>query len=459
MFKNIILSGGVGSRLWPISRQLFPKQFIKLLNNKSLFQNTLERNFGLVDSVEIITNKEQFFLVIDQVTELNKEIRKIFIEPIGKNTAPAIALSAILSDENDLLLITPSDHLIAGNYEEAIAKAKKLAEEGYIVIFGIKPTKPEVGYGYIEAKGNDVIKFYEKPSIEKAEEYINKGYLWNSGIFMFKTGTFLNELKSLSYEVYKKSFDSVNNSLRREDADLEVIEIKQEDMEQVPNISFDYAILEKSQKIKVIEVDFKWSDLGSFDSLFENYNKDKSNSLKIVDKLIEINAKNNFILSDKLVSLIDIEDLIIIDTSDALLVAKRGSSQKVKDIVKELKKLDLKHYREHNLVHRPWGYYEVLLESKNYKIKKIFIKPHKKLSLQKHKYRNEHWVVIKGKAFVRIGPDEFELKENESAYVKKGQLHRLENKTNKPLLIIEVQMGSYLGEDDIIRLADDFNRT
>jgi mannose-1-phosphate guanylyltransferase len=459
MFKNIILSGGVGSRLWPISRQLFPKQFIKLLNNKSLFQNTLERNFGLVDSVEIITNKEQFFLVIDQVTELNKEIRKIFIEPIGKNTAPAIALSAILSDENDLLLITPSDHLIAGNYEEAIAKAKKLAEEGYIVIFGIKPTKPEVGYGYIEAKGNDVIKFYEKPSIEKAEEYINKGYLWNSGIFMFKTGTFLNELKSLSYEVYKKSFDSVNNSLRREDADLEVIEIKQEDMEQVPNISFDYAILEKSQKIKVIEVDFKWSDLGSFDSLFENYNKDKSNSLKIVDKLIEINAKNNFILSDKLVSLIDIEDLIIIDTSDALLVAKRGSSQKVKDIVKELKKLDLKHYREHNLVHRPWGHYEVLLESKNYKIKKIFIKPHKKLSLQKHKYRNEHWVVIKGKAFVRIGPDEFELKENESAYVKKGQLHRLENKTNKPLLIIEVQMGSYLGEDDIIRLADDFNRT
>jgi len=453
---NIILCGGSGSRLWPISRTFMPKQFIKFFEDKSLFQLTVERNSKLCKSQFIVSSSEQYFLAMDQLEELNESNNKHFLEPIARNTAPAITIACFDLDYDEIVLVTPSDHLIKRNfeYEKVLIEAKKLALENNLVTFGITPTYPEVGYGYIEANGNNVEAFHEKPSFSVAKNYLNAGnYYWNSGIFCFKVGVFLDELKKYSpdiFETCKVAYEKANKK--------EILRVIYEDMLSIPENSIDYAVMEKSQQVKVIPSDIGWSDVGSFDSLDKELDKDEfGNTLN--DKYISIDSKNNFIYGTKRdIATIDIEDTIVIDTGDALLISKKGSSQKVKKVVQKLKNKNSEVYKVHLTGYRPWGEYTILEEVSGYKIKKIEVKSGKRLSLQKHFHRNEHWIVVSGTATVTIEDRTYLVRPNESTYIKMGEVHRLENQGKIPLVLIEVQVGEYTGEDDIIRIDDDFNR-
>jgi mannose-1-phosphate guanylyltransferase len=419
-----------------------PKQFVKLFDDKSLFQLSVERNSEVCDSQFIVSNAEQYFLALDQLEELHKTRNRYLLEPIGRNTAPAIALACMALEPDELVLVTPSDHLIKveKEYEKVLEKAKELAEKNNLVTFGVTPSFAETGFGYIEAENFDVKAFHEKPDFETATKYLEAGnYYWNSGMFMFKAGVFLKELQKYAPNIYitcKKAFDNIKNQ------DL-TLRIQHSYMEKIPSESIDYAVMEKSDIVKVVPSDIGWSDVGSFDSLAKELPNDEN---------------NNLIISDKLVKTIDIKDSIIIDTGDALLVAKKGESQKVKEIVKDLKSQNSQLPNIHLTGYRPWGTYTVLEDKSGYKIKKIEVKPAKRLSLQRHKHRNEHWIVVAGKATVTINKDVFALNENESTYIKAGDIHRLSNETNEPLVIIEAQVGSYTGEDDIERLEDDFKR-
>ncbi|ACZ12806.1 mannose-1-phosphate guanylyltransferase/mannose-6-phosphate isomerase [Sulfurospirillum deleyianum] len=438
---NIILCGGSGTRLWPLSRTLMPKQFVKLFDGQSLFQLTIKRNSQLCNEQFIVSNSEQYFLALDQLEELNSLHNRYLLEPIGRNTAPAIALACMALDPNEVVLVTPSDHLIKDQiaYENAVNRAIVLAEKGFLVTFGIQPIFAEIGFGYIEANGEEVKAFHEKPDSITAEAYIKAGnYYWNSGMFCFKAGTFLEELEIYSPEIFltcKKAYEHAKYD--------GMIRIHHEDMLVIPEDSIDYAVMEKSQKVKVIPSDIGWSDVGSFDALSNELSNDEA---------------NNFILSHKHVSLIDVQDLIVIDTEDALLISQKGSSQKVKEIVGCLKKENIELTKTHATVHRPWGTYSVLEDKPGYKIKKIIVKPGKRLSLQKHFHRNEHWIVVSGTATVSVEDKSYMVRENESTYIRAGEIHRLENQGKIPIVLIEAQVGSYTGEDDIVRIEDDFKR-
>jgi len=453
---NMILCGGNGTRLWPISRSLMPKQFVKLFDGKSLFQLTVNRNKDLCKEQYIISNTEQYFLALDQLEELKNTNSRYLLEPIAKNTAPAIALACMTLDYDEIVLVTPSDHLIKNKkeYKKVLQEAKKIAQEGDIVTFGIKPESPETGFGYIEADGLNVLSFKEKPDLKTAKEYLKKGnYYWNSGMFCFKAGVFLDELKKYSPSIYETSFNAISNSkastLRR---------ISHEDMALIPEDSIDYAVMEQSKKVKVVYADISWNDLGSFDALSEEFKKDE-NGNSIDENIIAINSKNNYIhTSKRMITLADIDDLTIVDTPDALLITKKGSSQKIKDIVKELKGRDTQLHNIHQTVHRPWGTYTVLENTAGYKIKRIEVKPNKRLSLQKHFHRNEHWIVVSGTATVTVGDEKKLLRPNESTYIRMGEIHRLENEGKIPVVLIEAQVGEYTGEDDILRIEDDFER-
>ena len=453
---NIILCGGSGTRLWPISRTLMPKQFVKLFDDKSLFQLTVERNTKICDKQLIVSNAEQYFLALDQLEELNQTNARYLLEPVGRNTAPAIALGCMDLNEDELVLVTPSDHLIKNQmaYEKVLEKAKVLALENNLVTFGIDPTSAETGFGYIEAEGLNVKAFHEKPDLDTAISYLNaENYYWNSGMFCFKAGIFLEELKKHSPEVYDSSLKAYENASKES-----ILRIKHDDMLRIPEDSIDYAVMEKSNIVKVVSSDISWSDVGSFDALFEEYPRDKNNNT-INSKYIAINSKNNFIYgTDRYIATVDIDDLIIVDTGDALLISKKGSSQKVKQIVSEIKKVsDLNHV--HLTGYRPWGTYTVLEDTEGYKIKRIVVKPGKRLSLQKHFHRNEHWIVVSGTATVTVGERKTLLRPNESTYIKMGEIHRLENEGKIPVILIEAQVGEYTKEDDIVRLEDDFKRS
>ncbi len=418
-----------------------PKQFVKLFEQKSLFQLTALRNSQICDKQYIVSNVEQYFLALDQLEELNKTNNKYLLEPIGRDTAPAIALACMCLAEDEIVLVTPSDHLIKNEkeYEKVLKKAKNLASQDYLVTFGITPTSPETGYGYIEADDYDVKAFHEKPDLQTAVKYIEEGnYYWNSGMFCFKAGVFLEELKKYSPDIYKLSLKAMENSNKDE-----MIRIKYDDMLSIPKDSIDYAVMEKSSIVKVVPSDIGWSDVGSFDSLSKELPNDED---------------NNFIISNKQTELIDLHDLIVIDTDDALLISKKGSSQKVKDVVKRLKKQKSHLPDIHLTAHRPWGTYTILEDKSGYKIKKIEVKTGKRLSLQKHFHRNEHWIVLSGTATVTVEDKTFLVPPNESTYIKAGELHRLENQGKLPLIIIEAQVGEYTGEDDIVRIEDDFKR-
>ena len=440
---NIILCGGSGTRLWPISRRLMPKQFVKLFDKKSLFQLTVERNSKFCDNQFVVSNVEQYFLALDQLEELKQTDNRYLLEPIGRNTAPAIALACLALDKNKIVLVTPSDHLIKNEkeYEKVLSQAKKMANENKLVTFGITPTFAETGFGYIEADGLNVSAFHEKPNLLKAQEYLEAGnYYWNSGMFCFKAGVFLEELKKYSPKIYEASLKAFENST----LENSMLRIKHDDMVAIPEDSIDYAVMEQSDIVNVIPSDIAWSDVGSFDALSEELPNDEN---------------NNLIISDKIVRTIDIQDSIIIDTADALLVSKKGSSQKVKEIVNSLKQEKSELPNIHLTGHRPWGTYTVLEDSSGYKIKRIEVKPKKRLSLQRHKHRNEHWVVVSGTATVTINDKTFLLEQNESTYIKAGDIHRLLNDTDETLIIIESQVGTYTGEDDIERLEDDYARS
>lgn len=439
---NIILCGGSGTRLWPISRTLMPKQFVKLFEGKSLFQLTVERNSTLCNQQMIVSNTEQYFLALDQLEEIEHHNSQYLLEPAGRNTAPAIALACMALDADEIVLVTPSDHLIknASAYATVLERAHLLAEGGFLVTFGIAPTFAETGFGYIEAEGEEVRAFHEKPDAQTAQRYVDAGnYYWNSGMFCFKAGVFLEELQKYSPEIFETSKMAFDNKK----TDLSTFRIQHTDMTAIPEESIDYAVMEKSSKVKVVYSDIGWSDVGSFDALAEELPNDEH---------------NNFVIANKPITLIDIEDLIIIDTEDALLISKKGSSQKVKDVVSSYRQTNPELTHIHRTAHRPWGTYTVLEDTSGYKIKRIVVQPGKRLSLQKHFHRNEHWIVLSGTATVTVADQTYLVYPNASTYIKAGEFHRLANMGKIPLVIIEVQVGEYTGEDDIVRIEDDFNR-
>lgn len=453
----VILCGGSGTRLWPISRTLFPKQFVKLFGEHSLFQKTILRNAGLGTSFTVVINQDQYFMGLDQADETKVAGKKTFIlEPTGRNTAPAIAMAALNADPEEILLIVPSDHLIEKqtDYEAAVKRAAELAQNGKLVTFGIKPTYAETGYGYIEANGIDVKSFKEKPDTKTAATYLKAGnYFWNSGMFCMKAGAFLEELKALAPDIYQSSLQAFKNA-RTEGP----IRISLEDMKAIRSESIDYAVMEKSKKVCVVPADIGWSDLGSFDSLYDTLPKDENGNTQS-QNVIHIGSRDNLVIGGKrLISTIDVNNLMIVDTTDAIVIAQKGSTQKVKDLVGLVKKHNVEMTEVHTTAHRPWGTYTILEENPGYKVKQITVRPGAKLSYQFHHHRSEHWIVVRGVATITIDEKTFELKANESTFIPKEAKHRLANLQKEDLVIIEAQVGTYLGEDDIVRLQDDYKR-
>ncbi|MEZ0322738.1 MAG: mannose-1-phosphate guanylyltransferase/mannose-6-phosphate isomerase [Hydrogenothermaceae bacterium] len=466
---NVILSGGSGTRLYPFSREKFPKQFLSFSDKESLFQKTVRRNMKVSENILIVTNKEYKFHILDQLKDITENKKfNLILEPIGKNTAPAIALAVkyVLEklglDEDEVLFISPSDHIISPEDEfiKYVSKAEEIAKNGYIVTFGINPTKPETGYGYIEADIEDNIndafrvkQFHEKPNFETAQKYLMNGnYYWNSGMFTFSIKTIIDEFKKHSPKIYElisqKSFEEILESF-----------------DDMPDISIDYAIMEKTDKAVVLPLYLRWSDVGSWDSIYDILDKDKNMNVKI-GNIVDIDTKNSLIVSkDRLVATVGLEDVMVLETADVVVVAKRGDGQKIKDLVSILKKRDdTKYLTEfHITVYRPWGSYTELEKGERYKIKRITVNPGHQLSLQMHHHRSEHWIVVKGTAKVII--EDYEgnkvekfIHENESIYVPKSTKHRLVNPGKIPLEIIEVQVGEYVEEDDIIRFDDIYGR-
>ncbi|MGE4317486.1 MAG: mannose-1-phosphate guanylyltransferase/mannose-6-phosphate isomerase [Deferribacterales bacterium] len=466
---NILLCGGSGTRLWPISRKSYPKQFCRLLGDKSLFMDTVARNNSTCNKQIIITSADNFFMAVNQIEEMEEDCDafEYILEPKGRNTAPAVALGCFYAKPDDIIFVSPADHIITNTdaYITAAKLAEKAAGEGFLVTFGIKPLSPETGYGYIEAEssGNVIrktISFKEKPDKKTAEEYIASGnYFWNSGMFCFKVGVFLDELKKYCPEIYKKSYEAYKNAMTEDG----VHNIDLDDMMSIPSDSIDYAVMEKSSLVKVIPVDLGWNDVGSYDALDKEFAKD-DNGNSGMDNNISVDSSNITAISEKVVATLGVSDLFIIDTKDALLVAKKGTTQKIKDIVPLLEKAEKKDKKYtdltilHTTAHRPWGSYTVLESGDRYKMKRIVVKPGKRLSLQKHYHRSEHWVVVSGSAVVTRGDEEIFLKTNESIYIPMGIIHRLENQGKIDLVVLEIQVGEYLAEDDIVRVQDDFKR-
>lgn len=457
---NLILCGGCGTRLWPVSRTLMPKQFAKLFDGFSLFQGTVVSNSIACESQYVISNAEQYFLAKDQLSELSESGHhpRFMLEPVGRNTAPAIALACLSLDPNAIVLVSPSDHVIRKKeeYLKVLAKAEKLAEAGHLVTFGISPTGPETGYGYIEADGENVKRFVEKPNLEKAKEYLANGnFFWNSGIFCFKVSTFLGELEKYAPDM----FAACKSAFVKAKRENELLRVQYEDMVEIPANSIDYAVMEKSNKVKVVPSDIGWSDLGSFNALYGEFPHDEAGN-NVNPKHLPLGTTNSMVIGQqRLVATIDLDQMLVVDTPDALLVAPLSSSQKVKAVVEKLKQRRSPLTDVPQTVSRPWGTYSVLDDNERYKIKRIVVKPGKRLSLQKHLHRSEHWVVVSGTATCTVGDKTFYVRSNESTYIPMGELHRLQNEGKLPLVIVEVQVGEYTGEDDIIRLQDDFKRS
>ncbi|PUA39901.1 mannose-1-phosphate guanylyltransferase/mannose-6-phosphate isomerase [Paenibacillus elgii] len=448
---NIVLCGGSGTRLWPLSRTLYPKQFYKLFEDTSSFQKTILRNKNICNSTLIVSNEEQFFLAMDQLEEVDFLNSTFLLEPIGRNTAPAIALACMNIDHEEIVLVTPSDHFIESSdkYREGILKAAEFAKTNSIVIFGIKPSYPETGFGYIEALGENVVSFIEKPDLSTAQKYIQrKNYFWNSGMFVFKAGVFLKELQQYSPDIYEACAKAYMKAKKNE----KITRILSDDMIEIPSNSIDYAVIEKSRNVKFVPLDVVWSDLGSFEALDEHLKKTQDGNTDN-DNNFYINSHNNLVIAnEKLITTIDVEGLVIVDTPDALLITKKGSSHKVKEVVSVLAEKKSYLTQSHLTSYRSWGNSTVLEKTNKFKIKKVVVKPGAKLSKQKHYHRNEHWIILSGTAKVTIGMQDYILRTNESTYIPMGIEHQVENPGKIVLTIIEVQVGDYLEEDDIVRI-------
>ena len=466
MITPIIISGGSGTRLWPLSRKLQPKQFINLGNDTTLFQDTILRLPKDAENPIIICNEDHRFLAAEQLREINKLSTGIILEPIGKNTAPAIALAALKlhsSSADPILLVLPADHMIEdiNSFHKTIKIAKTLAIQNKLVTFGVLPNKAETGYGYIEAEMDLNSKFYniesfkEKPNQANADKYFKSGkYFWNSGMFMFKSSVYLQELEKFAPEI----LTYCKNSLKDERQDHDFIRLINEEFLKCPELSIDYAVMEHTKSSVVVPLDANWNDVGSWESLMSSKLKDAKGNVVEGDVILD-NVENTFAYSsNRLVSAVGVSDLIIVDTSDALLVTSSEYSQNIKNIVAKLKDQNRPEAVNHRKVFRPWGYYDSLDVGDGFQAKRICVKPGEKISLQKHKYRSEHWVVVSGTAKITCGDKIYNLEKNQSTYIPKGEVHRLENEGAVDLEIIEVQTGDYLGEDDIIRLEDDYER-
>ena len=464
----VIMSGGSGSRLWPLSRQQTPKQFLKWDRKNSMFQDALVRLQGLsVEQTIVVCNKDHRFVAAEHLREISITDASILLEPCGRNTAPAItvaALHAMNIDPDAILLVLPADHIIADThqFQEAILSAEKAAKEGKLVTFGIVPDAPHTGYGYIKSGKKDtfglyqVNEFVEKPNKALAETFLQEGnYSWNSGMFIFQAKTFISELNKYEPEI----IHNIKKALINAEQNFDFIWLEKESFSNCKNISIDYAVMEHTDRASVLPIDVGWNDIGSWSSYWDVNEKDRDGNILKGDT-ITVNTSDCLIQSEyKLVATVGVNDLIIVDTKDAVMVASKNNSQSIKDVVEILKSQNRTETIHHRTVYRPWGHYDSLDVGDCDQVKRINVKPGAKLSIQKHMKRAEHWVVVKGAATVTKGDETFLLNENESTYIPIGVIHSLENATDEILEIIEVQCGDYVGEDDIIRFSDIYGRS
>jgi len=467
--KALIMAGGQGTRFWPLSRELYPKQLLKLGDKHTLLQQTVLRLDPLIkeSDVYVVTSRK---LLVDIRSQLGEVVRGkgkvgVILEPEPKNTAPAVGLGAILLEKAEpgcIMAVLPSDHLIRNKdkFHKTMNKAARLAEKGYLVVFGIRPAKPETGYGYIKL-GEDmgggtsmVERFVEKPDKALAEKYVSSGeYLWNSGMFVWKASTILSEIKAHMPGLYK-GLKKIEAAIGTDDDD----EVTAAEFSKIKSVSIDYGIMEKSKKVAVVKADFGWTDLGSWSAIEEIIKPDEMGNVT-VGRVVGVDCRDTtFYAEDRLVAAIGIEGVVVVDTPDATLICRKDMTQRVKEVVDTLKRKGYGEYMTHTTVQRPWGSYTVLQSGPMYKIKRIEVKPGAKLSHQMHHHRSEHWVVVSGTARVTNGDKVQNVHVNESTYIPKSTLHRLENPGKLPLQIIEVQSGEYLEEDDIVRVGDDYDR-
>ena len=462
----VIMSGGSGTRLWPLSRKNKPKQFLNLFGESSLFQNTLIRLEGVaeLEAPIIVCNDDHRFMVAEQLQEIAIENAAIILEPCARNTAPAIvvaALQAQISGDDPVMLVLAADHIIHDQqaFHTAILQAKAAAEKGKLVTFGIIPTHAHTGFGYIEAQDKSVASkvtaFVEKPDLDTAQGYIDSGnYYWNSGMFMFKASTILNEIEHFPPDMLMQC----QQALAQSKTDLDFIRLDKESFESCPSDSLDYAVMEKTDKAVVIPLNAGWSDVGSWPSLWENHEKDQQNNVSIGDVTLE-NVTNSYVHSEhRLVSVLGVDNIIIVETPDVVMVASKEQAENIKCVVEKLKKANRDEGTLHRKGYRPWGYYDSIDSGERFQVKRISVNPGASLSLQMHHHRAEHWVVVKGVAEVTCGDKVMLLSENESTFIPVGVKHRLHNPGRVPVEIIEVQSGHYLGEDDIVRFDDIYNR-
>lgn len=462
----VILSGGSGTRLWPLSRSQHPKQFLPLVSSNTMLQETMLRLHGMTDMKPPVgvCNEDHRFMMAEQLREIGAQPSAIILEPVGKNTAPAVALAALTADSPDeVLLVLPADHVIANVpvFQQAVAKANDLARQGNLVTFGIVPTEPQTGYGYIKAGETNgegsfaVAAFVEKPDYPTAEAYVKSGdYYWNSGMFAFTAGRYLQELEKFQPAMLTACKQALSGAQR----DIDFVRLDGEAFMKCPSDSIDYAVMEKTDQAVVIPLDANWNDVGSWSALWDVTPKDEHGNA-INGDVMTLDTEDSFLHSgSKLIATVSVNNLIVVETDDAVMIAAKDRVQDVKKIVDQLKGAKRSEADIHSKVYRPWGYYHLIDNGERFQAKRIVVKPGAKLSLQKHHHRAEHWIVVKGTAKVTKGDQQLLLTENESTYIPLGVTHCLENPGVIPLEMVEVQSGSYLGEDDIVRFQDDYGR-